>query len=177
MPAKSKTPPIPQRTTASEWRAKVAGEDLTLPSGNVALVRRPGMDTFLREGVIPDSLTPIVEDAVKKGKGLSTAAQKEMLKDPKQIAGVIDLMDAIVVAAVIEPKVKAVPKDADGQPVPFDERGATDCLYADEVDLDDKVFIMNFAVGGTRDLERFRGEHAASVAAVQPGEDLEVPSK
>jgi hypothetical protein len=38
------------------------------------------------------------------------------------------------------------------------------------VDSDDKMFIMNWAMGGTRDLERFRRQHRASVDRVSAGQ-------
>jgi hypothetical protein len=56
-----------------------------------------------------------------------------------------------------------------------DDRDA-DTMYADEVDFNDKVFIFNFAVGGTRDLERFRSEHGEFVAGVESSASVQPAS-
>ena len=45
-------------------------------------------------------------------------------------------------------------------------------LYADVVDLEDKQFIFQWAIGGVSDVNKFRDELAATVGAVQPGEDM-----
>lgn len=45
-----------------------------------------------------------------------------------------------------------------------------EALYIDEVEMDDKMFIFGWAVGGTADLERFREESAAVLADVPVGE-------
>lgn len=150
--------------TKNTWKRK-KGEDLDLPSGNVALVKRPGMEAFLTEGIIPDSLMGIINDAIAKGRGMSREKMAEVSKDPKMVNDMMDAMDRVLTKVVLEPKVLCH-KDSDGNVIPEEERD-DDYVYTDDVDFEDKAFIFNYAVGGTRDLERFRSETSASVDAVQ----------
>jgi hypothetical protein len=171
---------------ARQWKRATA-EELELPSGNVALVKRPGMEVFLLEGMIPDTLMPIVTEAVNKGKGIPPAKMQEMVKDPEQVSAMMDAMDRIVCRIVIEPSVrfhKILESDlapggdfiesdyAVGEVISEDDRDPDKFIYTDEVFFEDKNFLFQFAVGGTRDLEKFRAESGATLALVQPGEDL-----
>lgn len=165
-----------KRASAKTWKRN-KGTDLELPSGNVALVKRPGMDKFLSAGIMPDSLTPIVVEAVQSGKGLPPEKTQELMKD-SNINELFVALDRCLVYCVVEPDVmwhrrETGEKDADGKPIlediPEDERDTDTYVYTDEVDVEDKMFIFNFAVGGSRDLESFRKELSDGVGSVQPG--------
>jgi hypothetical protein len=153
-PAK-RTPATP--TTAREWKQK-RGADLPVPSGNVALVRLLGPEVLMRKGSMPDSLLPIVEAAVREGKGMPPQKMAELASDPEKLDEILVLIDHVVVEAVIEPRVAPAPENED------DRR--PDVLYVDEVEWEDKIFIFNFVVGGTRDLETFRKQQAAALASM-----------
>jgi hypothetical protein len=45
-------------------------------------------------------------------------------------------------------------------------------IYADMIELIDKVFVFNFVVGGTRDLESFRNGLDELLGGVADGADL-----
>lgn len=159
-------------TSASQWKSKSAqGGELKVPSGNVCLVRKPdGMRVFMSKGMIPNSLMPIVQNAIAEGtKGNSKPVDpaklmEEVLSDPQKLADMIGLIDAVVVDTVLEPKVAAVPEN-------YDDRD-DDVLYVDDIDMDDKMFIFQFAVGGTRDLESFRREQESTMAVVSDGGEV-----
>lgn len=179
-------PPITGPTSASEWVSKTTGddEDVRLPSGNVARVRRVGPEAFLTKGIMPDSVSPIVEKAIRSKKGLRPQEQADMAKDPKQLGALMEMLDRTMVYAVIQPEVQMPPacqacgeldtvstEEHHDQSLPdyhaFNPaQRQPGVLYADRVDLEDKMFILNFVVGGTRDLERFRGELGESVGGV-----------
>jgi len=193
-----------KRSTAKTWKRE-RGEDLELPSGNVALVKRPGPQALLSEGILPDTLMPIVQQAISKGKGLRPQDMKKALEDPAKVADMLDSMDRLMVQVVIEPKVAyhkcrklvdmggatAGPAHDEWVSIPEHMRdGETECencgkvhpatddfIYADDVDMEDKMFIFNYAVGGTRDLERFRSEHAARVGDLSDGSGDEDPTE
>lgn len=152
-------------TPASQWKkADQTGqpEPLEMPSGNTALVQRPGVQAFLVQGLIPNSLMSIIQKAMKSNKEPDfDKAFQEMMDDPTKLADVFSLADAVTVATVVEPRVLPVP--------PKGEDRDPDLLYVDQVDLEDKLFILNYAVGGTRDLERFREEQEESVELVSSG--------
>jgi hypothetical protein len=181
--------PAKRPTSAAGWKRQ-QGEELELPSGNVALVKRPGPQALLSEGILPDTLMPIVQQAISKGKGLRPTDMNAMLEDPKALAEMLDAMDRLLVKVIVEPKVayhkRQVPP-AEGQTVALDnlpwetisedERDTEENVYTDEIDLEDKMFIFNYAVGGTRDLERFRSEHEARLGDISDGSGDEDPTE
>jgi hypothetical protein len=151
-------PGAPQVTSAQAWKkAASEGTPLTVPSGNTCLVRLPGMEVFVRKGLIPNSLMPIVQEAMAKGRA---PQNMNVEANPKMLEEMMDLMDAVTVYCVLEPKVASTPADGQAR----DEN----ILYVDEVDFNDKLFIFQVAVGGTSDLEKFReglGEHLENLPA------------
>lgn len=164
-----------QPTPVSSWK-KATGDivPLELPSGNVARVRAPGMQSFIKSGVIPNSLLEIVTKQLEKGKKREDVdlekLTQELIDDPqKGLQDILSLVDAVTVECVVEPRVYPAP----GQ----DEERVEDKLYVDEVDHEDKFFIFNFAVGGTRNLDKFRSELASSVELVQSGESVAKSTK
>lgn len=150
--------PAAKPTTATEWKKKSAqGVPLQVPSGNTALVRNPGMEVFLRKGLVPNSLMPLVRQGMT-GKELDVKAE-DITDD--QLNDLVSLFDAVTCYCVIDPPVAPVPaQESERDP---------ETLYVDEVDFEDKQFIFQWAVGGTRDVEQFRKEQAASVDAVRGG--------
>jgi hypothetical protein len=162
-------------TSAKQWKKNLAKgmTDLALPSGNSAKVKAPGMQAFLAQGFIPNSLLDIVMKSLDKnsGKPQKTAAQQKaeqakqavefmssIANDPQKLADLVSTLDKVWLECVVEPST---------HPIPDPDVRDEELLYVDEVDFDDKMFVFNFAVGGTRDLEKFRGGVAKNVAAVQ----------
>lgn len=185
-----------RRATASSWKNKAdkQGKDLELPSGNVALVRAVGMQDLLAGNIIPDQLSPIVEESIRNKKGLPPGKLQSVLSDTKGINSMFQMVDRIATVAILEPILLMPPTcDAchhyyndDPEHVAFDagspghryaETRDPDALYADEISMEDKLFVFNYAVGGTGDLERFRQQHAKSVAGLSAGEDVEPETK
>lgn len=181
-------------TSAKSWKKRTGGVDLELPSGNIAKVKRPGMEKLLAAGVIPDQLTPIAMEAVNKGKGPTPQKSEEevlqeFLKDQSAMASIFSAFDKVTAMCVVEPKVRlhqytaqdalrdAIPTGYNvGDEIPEEER-EEDLLYTDDVDMEDKTFIFQFVVGGDADLEKFRREHSSGVADLQSSEDVELPSQ
>lgn len=157
-PASSRAQGAP--TSASEWKKKATvGTLVTVPSGNEVRVRTPGMQVFLNQGVIPNSLMPIIQDAMKQGEAPSEDTMQSMIDDPQKINEIMDMADAVALFSFVEPKLAPIPTDEEGEIIPIgDERRDEDTLYVDEVDFTDKLFIFQFAVGGTAKLEQFRQE-------------------
>lgn len=160
-------------TTANEWKKSAQGVDLQVPSGNTCKARRPGLDIFVRQGVIPNSLLPIVQEAIagkKQELDLSAIAQ-----DPSMLEDIMSLVDVVVIRAVLEPKVHPVPLPSITPGVgESNAQRDEEKLYVDEVDFEDKMFIFQWAVGGTADLEKFREEQDATVESISPSSDVAV---
>lgn len=186
-----------QRRSAAAWRTRVIGEEVEMPSGNWALLRRPGPEMFLKGGAVPDTLTPIVEAGIREHQGLAPEKAAELGKDPAMMTQMMEMMDAAAVAACIEPVVQRNPNcirpepdnaevvcgESEGDPRHTDKKAkdyhnfipgeATDpedrdpdFLYCAEIDFMDKMYIFQYAVGGTRDLERFRQEFEQSLDGI-----------
>lgn len=180
-------------TPASAWVSSVAGHGypLPLPSGNVALVKRVGMEAFMAQGIIPDPLTPIITKAINSKKGLRPQDTKQIVTDPKMIGAMLEMADRIAVNAVIEPKMSMppectvcgeqdTPRNAqhnDANLPEFHKHSPgpreTGVVYVDMVDLEDKMHIMNFAVGGTSDLKQFREQLGTSMGRMATQQSTE----
>jgi len=89
---------------------------------------------------------------------------RELMEDPSKIRQVFEMADAVAVYCVIEPELLPAPPD--------DEPRDPDKLYVDEVDMDDKMYIMSVALGGAKDLEKFRSESLANVDSVRSGQGV-----
>jgi hypothetical protein len=193
-------------TPASQWNTSSNREELELPSGNVCLIKRPGIEKLFTAGVLPDELSKIalkaIADAQAPGKPrdhLPAGGVKEDDLDPELMTKFLEgegaledlfsSFDKVTSYCVVEPKCQWHMRkvldahgdhlvDSKGRPqyeeIPESERDEN-VLYTDKVDMDDKAFIFNFVVGGTRDIERFREESGDDVAVVQPRENVEQP--
>jgi hypothetical protein len=166
--------------------------DLELPSlsdpddpnseHNVVKVRRPGVQGLMKAGVLDsfDSLTAFVQtEHIERADGKAEfkaeqAAKKQDQKsllqdDPKKIIEALSMIDKVVLHCVVEPKLSPAPER--------EEDRDADTLYVDEVDLDDRMFILNFALGGSRDLETFRERSSGGVAGVAAQQNVPVSAE
>lgn len=193
----------PTPTPAAQWKKK--GEELSLPSGNVCLVKRPGMEKLFAAGVLPDELTKIAIESIERAENglpqdhkVKKAAQeidpamlKKFLESENAITSIFQSFDRVAEMCIIEPRVRWHMKKVldehgnhvtgeNGKPQYEEIHEAErddNIVYTDEIDIDDKTFIFNFVVGGTRDVEQFRAEYSDAVADVQSGEDVEMSSE
>jgi len=188
--------PAATPTSAQEWKGKRRhkGQALPLPRGNTALVRQLSPTAFLESGFMPDPLTAIVREAIQSKKGLPPSAMRKMTEDPKQISEALVAFDRVLVFCVLEPSIAMPPvciKEDCGEPyqhmshldvnnesyhVFIDDRD-DEMLYADEVDMDDKQFIFQWALGGTSDLQQFRQEREQRVESLATGKPVRSATK
>lgn len=137
------------------WGRSASGgehtEELQVPSGETCLCRRPGVEGLLSAGVLHniDSLTGLVDSKhLRRVKGQEEIDVQSLMADEKTIMNLLETVDRVVAYCVVEPSVKRTPND------PTNRKEGQ--IYCDMIELDDKMFIFQFACGGTRDLERFR---------------------
>lgn len=155
--------------------------ELDLPSGNTCLAIRPGAQGLIKHGLLDsmDQLTGLVqtEHIDSKDPRKVSEAVKALSVNKQQIEDGLAMVDKAIVFIVQQPKVWLdEPKlDKDFKPV-IDEEGNTifeprkaDRIYADEVDIEDKMFIFNWALGGTADLKSFREESAELLGNLSAG--------
>lgn len=180
-------------TSAAEWRKGRQPVHVVLPSGHVCKAVNKGMDAFLKAGKIPNALMPIIRAALAEGEGRRAKPKdigKDALDNPEVLSAAVELADTITCECVTEPVIRPVPMrmkseleneenpeaPENWEPVPLAERDFDDdqypngFLWVDEADLNDKIFIMNWVMGGTQDVERFREELADVVDDIQSGE-------
>ena len=160
-------------TSITELRERALGELMQMPSGLIARVRRPGMIALLQAGMIPNSLMPFVEKALEKGAQGQTVSQEELF--PGEIKGdfireMMDLYDKVTMFVVVEPALLPNPVGPGNEELPSQEwpthDGDRELAYIGWVPFEDKEFIFNYAVGGTRDVQRFQDDLQAN--AVEP---------
>lgn len=146
-----------QVTSPLAWkRPGVMGDLVELPSGNVVRCLRPGMQNFLELGLIPNALLPQVEAALGEHK---LPKISEVMEDVTLLEAAARFTDDVVMYCVKDPEILPVPPD------PEEER-IEGALYIDDVEMEDRVFIFQFAVGGTRSVQRFRQLQAADMATL-----------
>lgn len=175
-PAPKKAVPTPKKvapttvTSADEWAAGAEGQILELPSGKSARVRMPGLQAFIAADLIPNELLPIVMGRAT-GESMQDEELAKLRQDPAMLLQLALTMDKIFAYCVTEPKFEPAPTRQleDGRTVLAPEAKEDGVLYTDVVSDEDKGYVFNVAVGGTRDLERFRAEQSAQLAAVQAG--------
>lgn len=161
-------PPISNgedRYAPRTWGAVSAYEDLHVPSGQLCLVRRPGLEGLIKAGIVSnfDALTKIVGDQAERMKtGKEPKSDQEIMSDvmanPERMAEMMRVINKIVIYVVVKPEIQSAPND------PTSRR--SDVIYDDMVELDDKMFLMNFALGGVRDLSRFREQYGTALGSV-----------
>ncbi|MGB2791268.1 MAG: hypothetical protein WBC29_01825 [Candidatus Moraniibacteriota bacterium] len=153
-------PKKPVTTIEDKYQPNVWGSDgsggfidLQVPSGQRCLVRRPGVEGLMRAGVLHDldSLSAIVDQKhIKRVEGRPQVNPESLLKDQRSLDNVLHVADRVVAYVVVRPEVHIAPND--------DTLRVAGHVYTDMIDLEDKMFILNFAVGGSSDIAGFRRE-------------------
>lgn len=151
-------------THGRDWRQH---EDVELPSGKTATLRKPDVLSLITGGGdVPDVLTRIVMQGVK-GK---TFDSKDLTAG--DLPGLADTLNTVARACFVSPR--AVP-DAEALALEQSDPDG-DWVAVSDIDYMDKLFVFNWAMGGQGEAaRRFPGGQRRAgkgVADVQPGEDL-----
>lgn len=152
--------------------------ELELPSGSVCLANRPGAQGLIKAGLLDsmDQLTALVqtEHIDSNDPRQMSEAVKVLSSDLGKMAEGLEMVDRCIAFVVQEPKVWLDERilGADGEPrsgtdgKPLYYERSEDRIYADMVDLEDKMFIFNWALGGTADLKSFREESSKLLGGI-----------
>jgi hypothetical protein len=140
-------------TTGTEWRkAREQGEAVELPSKHVVVLRPISMQSLLRHGRIPDSLTGLVSSFIS-GQGLDK-------ENPVALAKSITELNMVMCkSAMLTPRIVDDPKT--------DEEISFEDLSEEEID-----FIVSWAQEPVKTMEKFREKQAAVVENVLSGGDV-----
>jgi hypothetical protein len=158
-------------------------QDLILPSGATCQARRPGVQGLIAAGLLDsfDDLTSLVKTEhldTKSLKGIAstpkitaedTKAAIDLLSgDQTKLHAAFLMIDRLTAYVVTQPKVwidyrlmvdvDGVKREENDEEFAKREAMATeqDAIAVRLIDLDDKVFLMQWAVGGSSDLTLFR---------------------
>lgn len=142
-------------TSASDWRKmSTLGMVIELPSGKFARIRKPDLLVLVKAGKIPNALAGKVTEMIKTQK---VDLSKFELDD------VTDILNATAKAAFVEPQVTEKPNK--------------DQIAPEDIDFDDRLFVFQYAQGGTKDLDFFRNQQARNVSSVQTSQDVQPETK
>ncbi|MGE3487451.1 MAG: hypothetical protein AB7L09_22245 [Nitrospira sp.] len=161
---------------ATTW-GKPQYEDLEVPSGQLCQVRLPGVQQMIAAGVIDsaDTLTTLVDQKhIKRvqGRAAGKAPEKQidpqsLMRDPENLKKLFAVIDRVCIHMVVQPTVVSCLRDVDGEQevIPLEDR--TDgVIYSDQIDMLDKMFIFQYAVGGGTDLDSFRKQFGEAVGSL-----------
>lgn len=144
---------IPQVTTGREWRKqREEGELETLPSGNVARLRKLSLSSLLKRGKIPDPLSGMVQRMM--------TGQKEVADTWEAFQGMLGLLEFICREAFLEPRI-------------VDEPQADDEISMEDVDFDDRLYVLDKVQKEITLLTPFRPKPAGDVEALGDSEELQ----
>jgi hypothetical protein len=151
------------------WSAELFA-DLEVPSGQVCQVRRPGVEGLVRMGLLDkvDSLTGIVDQKhIKRVKGQKVIDEKSLMSDPKALLETMSTIDKVICYVVVQPRIERPVVEVDGEEHELSESEyVAGTVYTSMVGIEDKMFIFNYAVGGSKDLDKFRQRIGKSVPSL-----------
>lgn len=171
-------PPVNDFTPNSVWASSApAGisEELTLPSGQTCLATRLGIEGLLSAGILTeaDSLTATVTAHTRKVKGgkgpdHTKLDEQSLLRDPTALKSIIGLADKALPIIVQSPSVMlhyVTDPDGSTRMLTAEERKPGQ-VYTDMVELGDKMFLFDWAVGGLVAMTNFRQDSGSDVGGV-----------
>jgi|SRR5687768_7672742 len=176
-PSDNTQPPIDDKYAVTSWGGSTH-EDLRLPSGQLCLARRVGVQGLLEAGIIHDidPLKAMIQQHQERVEGKPSKDQQdqifELLKDEEKTASLFHMLDRILCHVVVKPQVKMTPNDITNRK---DLPPGT--VYADQVELSDKFYIMTWSVGGAEALKDFRDEYEELVGSVPAEQEPENSTK
>lgn len=143
-----------QVTKASAWRA---GQLVQLPSGFVAKLRKPDvLSVIAPDGKVPDGLMGLI---------MGEEEQAEMEMTPEMLEAMLPMLNNVVRAAFMEPKVVEEPREDKEE------------IAVEDVDLNDKVFVLNWAMQGVAPAKQFPTQQVGGMDPVQNGKRVRAKAK
>lgn len=180
---------LPPQAVNNVWGQSTIGKRvfLTMPSGQTCWAQVLGLQGVLETGVMgeADSLSAFVgREYVRKVRGAKGRPDGDeidaakLMKSPDTLKKIVKMVDGLTPHVVVDPVVKchyevlnAGTKDEDTRMIPKEDR-EPGVIYTDQIGLEDKMFLFNFAVSAVKDAETFREESQAALGNMADGEDL-----
>lgn len=162
-----------------------AEEELTLPSGQTCRARKVTILSMIEAGILneADSLTALVDQHTRKVKGGKTAdgvkIDSSILADAEAIKKMIEMADRSLPSIVVSPPVMLhfqevkVGKTKVTKKYSEEERNRLRAdrpglIFTDQIDLDDKMELFQWGVGGLKAFSSFPGVATPDVGSMVP---------
>lgn len=158
-------------TSAGSWKSpRKEGFVVELPSGNTARVRRT-LDLYdlVRSGKIPNRLIKVVQQMMSKG-GMKEADLSPENLDAETLQQMTQFIDTIATRVLVEPRCVAPPPNTE-YPETWDPPEG--CISIYDLSDEDKLYLFHLAQGGVADVEQFRVQQKAALAALQDVADVQ----
>ena len=180
----SRAPDRRQITSAAAWSSQQEDGIVTeLPSGKIVLVvRKMDLPVMLKSGRIPNPLAGIIQEMIGSG---DVNTSTEQFSDPEVFQQMMEMVDASVSSAMVQPKAIRPPvrgvnqatsihfdESEEAVQARWDEYESTladpekNTISTDWISVEDKMFIFFFAQGGAADLATFRKATSTAMAAL-----------
>lgn len=127
---------VPSKKSLADWRKSRLHEE-TLPSGLTVTLRDVTMTDLMLTGKLPPAFLDMAEKTAKEGSG--TIDMKELMKNA---ADFTLMLDALVILALVEPKIGSTADD--------------EHITLTEMPNDDKMHIFNWVNREVTQLTSFR---------------------
>lgn len=171
--------PSSDKYASTVWGNGGAYQDLVVPSGQLCLVRKPGVEGLIQAGVLNDMdlMTTLVGkehiERMKKGLPQPPGPVKvnvdTIMEKPELIERFFHVLDRVLCYVVVKPEIIMSPSDRTSR-----KQGV---IYSDMVDMEDKLAIMKHAMSGQQAMLSFRQESAQPVGGVAPFQAVEMPTQ
>lgn len=165
--------------------------ELTLPSGATCQAKRPGVQGLIAAGLLDsfDQLTALVQNEhiepnspkkIGEASKVTAADVAFAAKNAEQLHAALMLMDRLVVGVVTAPEVWIDYQMKDEPDDDWNKRQEaavkSGAVPVRAIEDEDKMFLMQWAVGGSSDLEQFRQESQKLMADVDPSQAIQMLS-
>lgn len=156
----------------SAFKKRTKGVPLPLPSGLIVHAKRVELQTLVVQGNVPNPLMEVVSEAIAKGENADIGKMvgvDEGEIDLDMVRDMFDMVEKVCMESITQPKIHNTPA--------LGEERMDDLLYIDEVDSEDKMFIYQWACGGTSDVATFREEARADMATLAEKQGAKAATK
>jgi hypothetical protein len=129
-------------------------------------LKNPGIMSMAHQGLVPNGLMTLIMNSVSKG---NEPKAEEIFDADLQIDELFAMIDSAIMMMAVDPEVHPSPvweeEDVEAERCRRDQLGKVaeakqedDKLYIGDITEEDKMFIWQWATGGTTDVEQFRRE-------------------
>lgn len=171
-------------------------KELTTPTGQTCRAKKMTIESMIQTGILAetDAITALVSKHIRKVKGAKGRVDGQVLNeaavlaDPTALQAIIGLTDKVLPHIVVSPPVhlhyieQTVGKTVVRKKLNDDQRAAImletpGTVFTDQIGLEDKMFLFDWAAGGLQAMTSFRGGPTPDVGGVVPSKGSKKQAK